>query len=290
MRCAGRQPRGYILVLTLGVLVLASAALVSVGRLSVERAARAMQAQRDLQRRVGIASCQRAVLAGAERILMRQEVQRRAPVWHHRAPVRFGGYTFDLVISDEQAKADINALLAGSAPAVVENRIRQALSGTGLMSTVALRPRVESDRTFVGSLGQAFDGIEPSALLGAPTALLTCWGDGRINARRASEAALRLALSPPWTDLDISRLIEARRAMFGPDAAPAAPTPGGQPLDPVARLLQTAQIRSGGAGITLDSTCHSLWIVTRNERRQWYDLAVEDRSDPNEPRTWTFSW
>jgi hypothetical protein len=149
-----------------------------------------------------------------------------------------------------------------------------------------------------------FDAIEPEGLLQpraglpAPAELLTCWGDGAINARRASEASLRLRLGPPWTPLDVSRLVEARRAMFGekastldldPQAAPGVPP---VQRDPLARLLQTAQIRSGPSGLTLRSTCHSLWIITRDGRRRWYDLAVMDESDARAPgpRVHTFSW
>ncbi len=290
--------------MTLAVLVLAAAALTSTGRLAVRHAARAREAERDLQRRVGVASCRRAVLPRAEQILQMQEVRRKAPMTHHRAAVHLGGFTFDLLIGDESAKANVNALLDGAAPPVVASRLRRALAGTGLIGDVVLRPHVADERATVTGLGQIFDAVNPEVLLQprgglpAPAELLTCWGDGAINARRAGEASLRLRLSPPWTPLDVSRLVEARRAMFGENASPldldkpASPGAAPAPRDPLARLLQTAQIRTGPAGLTLRSTCHSLWIVTRDGRRQWYDLAVVDESDAREagPRVHTYSW
>jgi hypothetical protein len=297
-----------VLVLTLAVLVLAATALASAGRLAVRHAARARDAERDLRRRVGVASCRAAVLPRAEQILVAQEVRRGAPVAQHRAAVRLGEFTFDLVIADEHAKASVNAILATAPRDVVETRLRRALAGSGLPGAVVLRPVPSStdERVHVVSaFGQVFNEVEPQALLSsrggvpAPTDLLTCWGGGAINVRRASEAALRLALSPPWTSADVARLLEARRAMFEAKTSdssnlrpsPARPAPGAaRRRDPLARLLQDAQIRTGGAGLTLESACHSLWIVTRDGRRQWYDLAVADAPKDQPRRVITFTW
>jgi hypothetical protein len=293
--------RGYVLVLTLAVLMLAATALVSSGRLAVRHASRAREAERELQRRAGTTSCRGAILPQAERILEGQEVQRKSPLSRHRTAVRLGEFTFDLILADEQAKANVNALLERVAPDAVENRLRQALAGSGLLGAIELRPQRVEDRTIVTGLGQIFDDLDPQALLeprwGGPAPLdwLTCWGSGAINVRRSSEQSLKLALAPPWTPLDVSRLIEARQEMFGSAgsirAKRLAPAPNATPRDPLAQLLQNAQIRTGPAGLTLRSRCHSLWIITRDGRREWYDLAVEDASSERDgPRVITFSW
>jgi type II secretory pathway component PulK len=300
VRLRERKHRGYVLVLTLAVLVLVAGALVSSGQLAVRRAASAREAQRELQRRVGIASIRRAILPQAEQILAGQEARRGAPMAQHRAAVRLGDITFDLVIADEQAKANLNAMLARASRDVVENRLREALAGTGLAASLALRPVIEADRVTVSGPGQIFDNVEPQSLIRsrfgqvAPMETISCWGDGAVNVRRAPELVLNLALDPPWTRMEVGRLVQARRDMFEANGkrsitvTPAAP----QPKDPLARLLQTAQIRWGAAGLTLQSTCHSLWIVTRDGRREWYDLAVEDAPDPQHrsPRVATYSW
>jgi hypothetical protein len=91
----------------------------------------------------------------------------------------------------------------------------------------------------------------------------------------------------------VSRLVEARRTVYGSKTSPIASgsTVNTAPSrDPLARLLQAAQIRTGPAGLTLRSTCHSLWIITRDGRRQWYDLAVRDASDENDVVIRTFAW
>ena len=285
--------------MTLAVLVLAAAALASTGRLAVRHASRAREAERELQRRAGIASCRAAVLPRAEQILQTREVRRTSPLVQHRAALRLGEFTFDLIVSDEQAKANVNALLETAPANVVANRVRQALAGAGLLGAVVLRPVVQDDRLTVSGFGQLFDDIDPQTLLAsrggtpAPSELLTCWGDGAINVRRASEASLRLRLSPPWTTLDVSRLIEGRREMFDATKPALKHSDSTSPAtrDPLARLLQTAQVRTGPGGLTLRSSCHSLWIITRDGRRQWYDLAVEDASDDRaDPRVITFSW
>ncbi len=281
--------RGYVLVLTLAVLVLAASALVSAGRLAVGRASAAREAERDLQRRVGVASCRAAILPRAEEILAVHEVLRKSPLVQHRAAVRLGEFTFDLIIADEQAKANVNSLLESAPPDIVENRIREALSGTGLLGTIVLRPVKLRDRMVVSGMGQIFDQLSPQKLLeprgGKPAAaeLLTCWGSGAINVRRASEAALKLSHCPPWTPLEVTRMIQARREMFDPSAAgvvkppgPASAAPQPSPMDALARLLRTAQIRTGPSGLTVSSNCHSLWIIARDGRRQWYYLAVRD--------------
>src|SRR6185369_2850168 len=97
----------------------------------------------------------------------------------------------------------------------------------------------------------------------------------------ASEASLKLSRCPPWTQLDVSRLLQARSDLFSAGSLNSTPLAGRessaqQPssLDLLARLLRTAKIRTGPAGITVGSTCHSLWIVVRDGRRQWYHLAV----------------
>jgi hypothetical protein len=208
----GRR-RGYVLVVTLAVLVLAAGLMVGLGRAAVRHAVRAGEARDDLQRRWGTASCRQAVLPIAERLLAEEERRRGGPVPALTAAVRLGGQRFDLTLADEQAKADVNALLAAAPDrATAENRVRQALTGYGLADRVRLRPdprppsappptgdptaaraatrpsavpqRVAVPRPITG-LGQVLDAVGPepwrkSPAGGGPAAidLLTCWGGG----------------------------------------------------------------------------------------------------------------
>jgi hypothetical protein len=160
----------------------------------------------------------------------------------------------------------------------------------------------------ISGFGQIFENASPEALVMvkynslAPSSLLTCWGSGVINLRRASESALRLMLSPPMSNLDISRLVESRNVRFT-GAAPAAPAqpisqaqpsatqPPPPPADLVRKMLFQAGIAPDAASrITLGSSCHSLWIIAQSPGRQWYYFTVLDQSDPKQDRTFSMRW
>src|SRR5687767_4145203 len=103
------QRRGYVLVTSLGLLVLAATLLVSMGSLSMDRAMQAREAQEELQRRWGRISAQRPVLPNVERILARLERKKQGPVASHRVSIALGAQRVELVLADEQAKANVNA-------------------------------------------------------------------------------------------------------------------------------------------------------------------------------------
>jgi hypothetical protein len=61
--------------------------------------------------------------------------------------------------------------------------------------------------------------------------------------------------------------------------------------DALHRVLFAAGVDPARASnLTLNSTCHSLWIITDDGRRLWYDLAVRDESNPDEPQVRLFTW
>ena len=116
---------GYVLVTTLVLLMLAATLLVGIGRASVRQAVRARVAQDELQRRWGTASCREAVLPYAEGLLRAEEGRRRGPVPSLRRRVTLGGQAFDLVVADEQAKANVNVLLVEFGREAAEDAIRR---------------------------------------------------------------------------------------------------------------------------------------------------------------------
>src|SRR5438132_8318783 len=123
-----QQRRGYILLTTLALLVLSSTLLVTLARSAIERSSQARQSHDDLQRRSGQISCQRALLPHAESILDSQEKlhQRTCPTY--RATIQLGPQLFDLVLSDEQAKANVNALLDLTNKPRTESQLRTTFS------------------------------------------------------------------------------------------------------------------------------------------------------------------
>ena len=310
VRVSGLKPwawrgRGYVLVVTLALLVLAVTLLVSVGRVAVVRAAAGREAAEGLQRRWGAVSIRRAVLPYAEPILTGVERQRGEALAVYRTGVRLGGQEFGIVLGDEQAKANVNALLEDADAGRAAVRLRGAMAGMGVGNAMVLRPaavpmlgEVSASNPAIGGFGQVFDGVPPDKLLGAggrggPAELLTCWGNGRINVRRASEAAVRLRADPPLTVVEISRVLSARDASLG--GREGIRSGDGGPLRGwLGRVLNGAVSREhlgvGAAVLTDGSACHSLWIVTREGQRERYSLTVVDESDPDKPRTSGFVW
>lgn len=314
------QPRGYVLVATLALLILAATVLVGIGRIAVRQATMARQAERDLQRHLGRLSAQKAILPPAESILSHAEAKRSRPVTAVRASIQLTTHRFDLLLSDECAKADVNLIWAQTNPANADNRLRQSLAGTGLGARVRLRPDptppsatrpATRPTTRPGeptptprvperfhAFGQVFDNVSPDQLLqriaGQPSIVetLTCWGGGAINLRRAPEPALRLAAGAAFTGVQLQEILDTRNRLYESApllptlAAPPSRTAQGSPLQQLMRRLSPTLSPGLPPSFpwTESSPCHSLWIVAQDGRRSWYHLAVLDRSDPHADR------
>jgi hypothetical protein len=363
-----RPRRGYVLIVTLAVLTLAAASMVAVGRASITRAADARAAQDELQRRWGVISTQKAVLPFAEEVLQRLEIVQRRALPSYRTSIVLGRQTFNVVVGDEQAKANVNQLLDQLDARRTEDRLRQSLGGIARSSvklraeplptdsspgaparrSVArpLRPQRTAPQTQpqtadaatsqpaaaapavprrVSGYGQIFGGpsgevLPPQQLIGmpgvttagttsrGPADVVTCWGNGAINLRRATPAAMRLGTSLAM--VQISRLLDARDAWLrgekiasvpiaaGPSRNAASPGPAApaQPRSVVARLLGAAGVQLGGAdqqptaALVDQSTCHSVWIIADDGRRLWYHLFVDDQTDAQHPQLDAASW
>jgi hypothetical protein len=297
------QRRGYILLTTLALLVLSSTLLVTLARSSILRSLEAKQSHQDLQRRWGQISCQRALLPHAETILINHEKRYQHPFSTLRATIQLGAQEFNLVLADEQAKTNVNALLDLSDKSRTESQLRTTFSNlaaqirlhTSTPPTSAPTTRPVLPR-YLTSLGQIFDSTPPQNLSTprfdrpAPADLLTLWTDGQLNIRRCSPAAVALLDNSTLTQLDIRRLIEARDALYSKNPPPPSAAP--LPAEPIRRLLIQAQIppTKSNLHLTSSSKSHSLWIIVRDPRRQWYSLAVLDRGDEDHPRSYSFTW
>lgn len=105
-----------MLLLTLVLLALVAVLLLGLSRRSVARATEARDAAVDLQRRWGATTVRAALLPRADRLLdavNEARATRREPVTNSfRDHVELGGQVFDFIVSDEQAKANLNVALA----------------------------------------------------------------------------------------------------------------------------------------------------------------------------------
>jgi len=269
MSCQPRR-RGYVLLLVLFVIALATAAMASVCRMSLERSLQADRAQTDLQRRWAVITC-RSVLLPKSQALLDRAPDSASDV---RRTLHLGRQSFTLIFADEQAKANVNLLYAQGKLAGAERAVRAAISDNRGDTPVTLRPLpnppVTDDEDALPqvfeSFEQVFGRVSPERLVGnlSPTGALTCWGDGTLNLHRASPQALRAVLGPHLPAAQIAQLLALRAK--DPTLDP------GDLLDLMA--LPDDRRESIEDLLTDQSACRSLWIISDSLDRKWYDLAV----------------
>lgn len=254
-----RNNGGYALALTLVVVAIVSMSLLTAARHSLARAAAAIESHRELQRRWGALSLERAILPVAESTLDRAQVTTHEPVAAIWREIKLGDLTFRWVLCDEQAKPNAARLLRGLGAPDAEKVLQRLLAQSSVARIKVRVPQAASQHaaTEIVGYGQLLDATEPLALVGrdahdgAVAARLTCWGDGRLNVRRVSARALRDVLSPPLDEISIQRLIAARQSVPRLSLH--------QVLD---RMDLVGDQRASVAQMLCDgSTCHALWTI-----------------------------
>jgi len=132
------------------------------------------------------------------------------------------------------------------------------------------------------SRGARFRGarFQKDALPELPgAALLTCWGNGRANIRRAPIAVLRQYLNPPLTLSHIEQLQELRQQ---------------QPRLSVHQLMEALGLDQARRQrvrplITDRSESYSLWQIMVAQGRRHHYLAIQ-RAGEGSPELTTFAW
>lgn len=285
--------RGYVLVLVLFVIALAAAALAGVSRMSMARSMEASRAEADLQRRWAVVSCRSVLLPKAEAVLVKAGAQGSSV----RRDLVLNGERITLIFGDEQAKANVNYLYAEQDLAGADRAVRGLVQSTGGILSVELRPipgrRGAKDSIAdqdpdqppaFESFGQVFRNAPPSLLTSARGAgatqavadLLTCWGDGSLNLRRAPAEAVRTVCAAHLPAGQISRLLDVRAK--NPDLDASAILDQFELSERTRETLDDLLID--------DSSCHSLWIITHTRNRNWYDLAISGGTGDNVQLTW----
>jgi hypothetical protein len=289
-----------VLVVALALLVLSATVMVGLSRAAIRHAAAARDAQAELQRRYGSMSIRRTVLPRAESILAGAEAVSNTSLPSLRRQIRLGNFAYELIVGDEQSKANLNRLAERSDGQSIEMRLMEALSGTGLGRRVRVTPAPLTLHEGAGlahrftGIGQVFDltRLAPEQLLQlgrtgpAPIDLVTVWGDGRINLRRASATSARLVLVPPLSSIEVEKLLAGAGEQRSPQP--------NEPTDPLTRLLAQVNVphslEGRSIGVTLASTCHSIWVIADDSRRRWCEMEVLDTTDPDRPILSYFSW
>jgi len=270
---------GFVLLAALVVLGLAGVVMMAAVRYSSALALQANTARERMQLRWATISLQRAVLSNAEHVISEDEAQTGMPLtWARRRICLNNGMQFDLIFGDEQAKANVNAVYARKGRMGLTVLLEALLWGHDVALRTALRPsapelsKKEKVRRPFGCFDQLFDAYEPGDLARPFTdeeplvGQLTCWGDGRLNFRRASPWAVREVTSGILTAYQQAQLLALRQDV-----------PGISLEEALRQLELSDRDRPKAAAVLTDaSTCYSLWIAGRTAGRRWYRLAVSN--------------
>ena len=219
---------GYVLLVVMAASILVVTVLGTLAKISLRRAVEAHDAAISLQQRWGSLTLQRVLLEKAPTIFeTRQKIleglspDAPPPAPYIRDAITIGDVTFDILLGDEDAKLNLNAVYHQVGRQKTEKAIVQA-TGSHLRLNLNLAPAVapqsiSRERTKLslrnngveeegeeappvpdafGSWGQVFDITSLQAQAGSDlilpivTTKMTCWGSGQLNFRRASDEAI----------------------------------------------------------------------------------------------------
>jgi type II secretory pathway component PulK len=291
---APRQQHGFALLLTLVLVLLAGVALAGLARRSSVRALESRDALEQLQRRWTVRTCRTTLLPRAELILDRAErgisaegkngnEYRNDPMPTYVVSCELSGMPVELRVTDEQARLNVNQILAegdrGEAQSRLKALLREMDARAKAVNAVHLRPLVVGDDTPsqaveqallpLGGYSQIFEQVGPEQLLGENGSFaihdaVTCWGDGRVSIRRAPDAVVRAVCEPSLGPHVVARVLSARER---------------NPYLTLKSIRPNMDLKVKDAEIlnrylTDQSTCHGLWVTIEGRSRAWHALSV----------------
>ncbi len=286
MRQASRNS-GFVLVIVLLVIVIATTALAATVRHSCEQALGAADRLRKLQLRWGAMSCKAVCLPRAELMLQDRPETDQGPRARVRSSVKLGDITFHLIIGDEQAKANANLLATRRGKSGLIEAIRMLQIDQRHILRTSLRPtgvKTDPASATYGSFGQLLSVGHPSDLVTteqsdkAASDRITCWSDGRVNFKRTDRRVLRQVFDGVLDETHIDTLIQIREDV--PDCTLIEALKQLELKKSIQKIAQTM--------LTDTSRCHSLWIVAEGSSRRWYQLHISGATHGNEE--WNFIW
>ncbi len=242
-----RNRRGYVMLVVISVSVLMITLLSLLANLSLRRGLEAADAERTLQQRWGAMTLERTLLSQApklfetrEELAAEQDPSQPAEPFL-RAAITLRGVTFDVLLGDEDAKLNLNALYH-QAGEVDTARAAMEMIGPGAGRALRLLPAMQPMAMDQGSIiendddedqdedpeiglpaafrswGEVFDlptlaeTSGGSAVLPNLTTGMTCWGNGQLNFRRASDEAILAVAGTVVQDGGAQRLLTRYRS------------------------------------------------------------------------------
>ena len=272
--CIQSRQSCFVLLMTLVLLSVVAVTMVAVARRSFSAALRAHEQHTRLQHRWAVLTLESTLLDHAESILTDAEEDRFEPVAQLRFDVELAGQRYELLLADEQAKVNLNALRARRGHDQAEQLAGDLLAESQTLLRVMLtRPSpLAAGHAAFGSFQQIFSGdrVHPHELIGtrdAPrdvTSRVTCWGDGRLNLRRADPAGLAAVCQGVLGHGEVQEIIELRRDL--PHLT----------IGMLARQLELDRKRQEKLNLILTdrSSCYSLWTVAPSDRVTRYRFTT----------------
>lgn len=236
-----RKQRGVVLMMVLVAVVLVGMALTVTARQSLQSQLSAAEQQRALQMRWGMFSCQKSVLPAAsalfdasDRRVKKSRGRTQAYPSILAGNVILGGHTFSLLLADENAKINLNALYDIQGLPECENAIHRLVEPMASRTTQLL-PARPSRRIFNeqnqsnGSLlestlnpafrswGEVFDLVQLQRLAGDDRQLATMthqislYGTCKLNVLRAKDEVILAACRSTIPDGLSKRLLSRIR-------------------------------------------------------------------------------
>lgn len=266
---------GYVLMLTLGLLVLVALSLASFARHSLATSLAAKRAAEELQQRWGLLSVRHVLLERASEIVAGQvrSAEAGTPPWPkpaaQEAAFHLGTLQFNTIIADEAAKLNVNTLIAHEPHqlAAILRRMEPSASGLRLqpLTKEALSERFHSWGQVFDLASAPGDASPPKALV-ALARTVSCWGDGRLNLCRASDRAIRETAGLVLSAADVGKLLTLRKT-WGGDSVESL----------LAQLdLRRPELTAVSRLLSGESHNYSLWVEIDNGRRQWCYQYVDD--------------
>jgi hypothetical protein len=289
------EPTGYVLVTVLLLLTIAATALAAVARESHRLAIEARNADETLQQRWGAISCQQMLLPRAGDLIEAAGKRLTKPVARINVMIMLNGTSFKLVLSDEQAKANINLLtrylpprmqiemietLAGPAAAIrllpIQDSDLLDSQNDGAATTKSLH---ESPATTQATddpshpqyfaYGQFLTRAGPQELVGGnllngQADHLTCWGDEKLNTTCASPVSVMAVAATVLEKDELVRFTSEQKKSTDRDWKELF-----QACNVLPDKVQLMKNR-----VTDVSACHSMWVVSNSSGRTKYRFAV----------------
>ncbi|MBI1335789.1 MAG: hypothetical protein GC164_02375 [Phycisphaera sp.] len=281
------RPRSgaFALIMTLVLVMLAAVALTRTAQRSLTDALRTKTALEDLQQRWTRTSLTETLLPKAVSIL--EAAQDPAKPEAHFTQVRLtcqlNDTDYELIVTDEQAKVNVNRLLSqrslGAAEADTATLLRDVADPYLGAGSVRLRP--VDERTLrelkhaglspIGSYGQVFDpSVDVRTLVGERNRpgladFVTCWGNGKVDVRWAPRRVIEQACERELGPRLVAAVIDARDKK-----------PDGQLADWLATVgsLTEDDDRRAKAMLTDSPGCVGLWVIAHGRQKTDYALTI----------------